>query len=52
MRPPIPHFVFRALGLLLALGLLAGCSTLHGWAQAGTNRTSSAGASVSIPLGK
>ena len=37
--------------LLVASGL-TGCTTLHGWAQLGSDRPATAGASVSLPLGK
>lgn len=35
-----------------ALLALAGCSTLHSWAQVGSDHPARAGASVSVPLGK
>ena len=45
----------RGLLLLLLVGgavLLAGCSTLHGWAQMGSSGPGSGGASTSIPFGR
>ena len=42
----------RALVLGLALAGLTGCSTFHGWAQASSAHPATAGASISVPLGK
>ena len=52
MHPRFFRITTLALGALLALGGLAGCATLHSWAQVGTGHPAAAGASVSIPLGK
>jgi len=52
MRPsrrPSATLVFAA---LLVLASLAGCSTVRGWAQGGSGHSPTAGATVSLPLGK
>ncbi len=46
------RFASLAFAALLALSGLTGCATLHGWAQLGSDHPSTAGASVSLPLGK
>ena len=40
------------LAATLALTALTGCSTMRGWAQGGSGHSPTAGASVSLPLGK
>lgn len=41
-----------ALAALFALTALTGCGTLHSWAEASAGRAPTAGASISMPLGK
>jgi len=48
MKHRLPLFLLLA---TLAVAL-SGCSTLHGWAQLGSNHPAQAGASVSVPVGK
>jgi hypothetical protein len=45
-------FASLAVIAVLAVSSLAGCTTLHGWAQLGSDHPSTAGASVTLPLGK
>jgi hypothetical protein len=52
MPARLPRFASLAIVTLLTLSGLTGCTTLHGWAQLGSDRPSTAGASVSLPLGK
>ena len=52
MRVKASPRVALALSGLLALVALTGCDTLHGWAQASSGHTPTAGASISLPLGK
>jgi hypothetical protein len=37
---------------LFVLAAFTGCSTVRGWAQGGSGHSPTAGASVSLPLGK
>jgi len=52
MRTRISCLVGRSLLVALMSLSLAGCSSLHGWAQFGSNHPAQAGAGVSVPLGK
>ncbi len=52
MPPRSSRLASLAVIALLAVSSLAGCTTLHGWAQVGSDHPSTAGASVSLPLGK
>ncbi|MEI7553552.1 MAG: hypothetical protein WCL24_14620 [Verrucomicrobiota bacterium] len=51
MRPALSRFTWLAFAGLILAGL-AGCRTLHGWAQLGSNHPAQAGASVRLPLGR
>ena len=52
MRSRFPVLALRALALGCLLAALAGCTTLHSWAQGGSGQSATAGASVSVPFGK
>ena len=42
----------RAVAAGLLLAGLTGCSTLHSWVQASSDHPGTAGASMTVPLGK
>lgn len=48
--------LFRFTALTFATGLalvtLTGCSTMHSWVQGGSSHPATAGASVTLPIGK
>ncbi|MEO6876464.1 MAG: hypothetical protein ABI222_16735 [Opitutaceae bacterium] len=52
MRPRVPFSALLVLATSLVLAGLTGCSTVHGWGQASSGHSPSAGASVNLPLGK
>jgi uncharacterized protein YceK len=52
MHSRSPVLALRALVLGLFLAGLAGCTTIHSWAQGGAGQSPNAGASVSLPFGK
>lgn len=52
MRPRFPWFTPRAFAASLALVALSGCSTMHSWVQGGSSHPATAGASVTLPIGK
>ena len=52
MRPRLLPLAALALFLGLSLAGLTGCNTLHAWTQLSSDHTPTAGASMSVPLGK
>ena len=52
MRFRLASSALLALALSLPGALFTGCSTVHGFAQGRSGQSPTAGASVSLPLGK
>jgi uncharacterized protein YceK len=52
MRPRFPFVTALAVAAGLLLAGLTGCSTLHSWVQASSGHPATAGASMTVPLGK
>jgi len=52
MRPRFASIAVLVFTALLVLASLTGCSTVRGWAQGGSGHSPTAGATVSLPLGK